>query len=218
MNSIKSIFLFLVFIFSSCSLQAASTPYKDNELIQQLKNKNIRLIVLRHGQSTNSLKNRISSSRSPGVYLTQFGLLQMAEVAGRLRDDSVDVIYCSPLFRTQQAANVMGRILNIPQQLTFADDRLRLQTFGIYEGVTFDEFKSHFNSIEEMYESVVPGGELGIKVFERLRSLLWTIATSNENKTILLITHAFNCNHINKILTGEYGDVLPAAQFKSYQF
>ena len=61
-----------------------------------------------------------------------------------------------------------------------------------------------------MLEGNAPGGEPGQCVFQRSREFLWRIANKSE-KTILVVTHAFNLCHINMCLTGEFGALLQLA-------
>jgi broad specificity phosphatase PhoE len=98
------------------------------------------------------------------------------------------------------------------------DNRLVLQSFGSFEGMPYHTFTSYFSNPQDIYTAAVPGGELGVDVFNRIHSFLWDVANQNVNSTVVIITHGFNCNQINMCLTGEYGKLLTSGNFNLYDF
>jgi len=233
MKFFKEIFISCLLCMATVTLQAQSVNEKDKnvtdektvidkdeKLVKQLRLKKLRLIVYRHGEATNNVVQQVVSSRSPGISLTRYGKEQTHACAEQIRNglDCQVVIYSSPLFRSQQSANILGHDLDIPYQNIWVDDRLKLQTFGVFEGMDYEKYKSFFDSPEEMFYQIVPGHEYGLQVFDRLQSLLWSISKTHYDKTIIIVTHAFNCCYINKCLVGQYDYVPELGEFRIYDF
>ncbi len=198
--------------FTYCEVK----PHKDPSIAEQLAKNDVRLIVIRHGQAIHNLKHTMNSSRSPGIYLTDKGIQQIKTSAGRLKDQNIDLIYVSPVFRTLQTSQILGSELSIPFQNIVIDDRLREQSWGKYEGRTYEEYQSYFKNPEDVYVGAVPGGESGSELFSRTLDFLKSAARQNH-KTILVVTHAFNASQISKILADEYYTP-DQGEYKIYEF
>lgn len=195
----------------------ATIPYQDQELVNKFNQQNIRLIVIRHGEAVHNLKDLMSSTRSPGVYLTEKGIGQVQHSATQLLAEKIEKIYASPVFRTLQTAQIVGKTLSIPYENMLVEERLREQFFGDFEGRTYHEYIAYFSSPEDVFIKAAPGGESGSESFARTQDFLWEIATNHQDETILLVTHAFNCSLISKCLTGSHYHP-QQAEYKVYDF
>lgn len=218
MKFIKCFIVLWGLLALNLSYADVSLPDKDDSLIEQLKSNKIRLIVIRHGESTNTLANRVVSINSPSFLLTSIGMQQTLKLANQLINQNVKAVYCSPLYRTQEVASIFKIILRLKYTQVIVDNRLTLQSFGTYENSLYPVFTSHFQTFEDIFIKAVPGGELGTDVFTRLHKFLLDIAGKHSDATIVIVTHAFNCNHINKCLTGAYGELLTSGDYNIYQF
>lgn len=191
---------------------------KELEISSLMRNRQLRLIVIRHGEAIHNLSHLMTSSRSPGVYLTEKGIQQVLKAAHQFKDEIIDIIYVSPVFRTLQTAQLIGRELNVPFQKFIVDDQLREQYFGEYEERTYFEYKSLLSTFDEEFHGKAPGGESGKEVHARTVDFLHKIALDHHNETILIVTHCFNCCQIGKCLTGSYPTNWGQAEFKIYDF
>src|SRR5262245_5930096 len=90
-------YLLLAFVLSADVVTCSSTQ-------ELAKKQNIRLIVIRHGEAIHNLTSSMASSRSPGIYLTEKGIDQVKRAALSLKNEEIDHVYVSPLFRTLQTA------------------------------------------------------------------------------------------------------------------
>lgn len=190
---------------------------KDKDLIELLNQNQVTIIMMRHGEGMHNLKNLMYSNRSPGIYLTPRGVAQVHDASAQLAGHNVDLIYVSPVFRTMQTAHIVGMQLKIAPENMIVHDDLREQHFGIFENKTYDEYSSHFATGMDMFAGPVPEGEHGEDVSLRTKELLKEIASKHSGKTVLLVTHAFNCCHVSMLLTGEINDIPSQAKFKVYR-
>ena len=66
-----------------------------------------RLYLVRHGATPLTAEDRFSGSEN--VHLSEEGRAQVTRLAKRLKDDSIDAIYCSPLDRTLETASIIAK-------------------------------------------------------------------------------------------------------------
>jgi broad specificity phosphatase PhoE len=218
------IFRIIASLFMTTSIQASLSENKtaivdqETALIELIQSKNLRLIVIRHGEATHNLKRLVISSKSPGIHLTEKGIDQVKAAASRLQNEKIDYIYVSPVYRTLQTAQFLADGLAIDHSIIEIDENLREQYFGEYEGKTYQEYIGYFPEEKDHFYNAVPQGESGKEVALRTMKTLETIANSHSNKTILIVTHAFNCLHIGKLLTGEFPVMPMQAEYNVYDF
>lgn len=208
-------FLLLLFI----SPLNATAVRKDHQLLKEMKKNHIRLVVMRHGEALHNLTHLMTSSRSPGIYLTENGIQQVQHAAEELAKERIASIYVSPIYRTLQTAQIVNLKLNLPFQKIIVEEKLREQFFGEFENGSYLEYEGYFPKINDVFFEAVPGGESGKELYTRTRELLWKIVKdeNNNSQTLLLITHGFNSCQISKCLSGSFGDFLGKAEFTIYE-
>lgn len=91
---------------------------------------------VRHGEVENPEK--IKYGRLPGFPLTQLGRLESERVGQEFLPKNIEAIFSSPLLRTKETAEIIGRKLKLP---VFYDDRLLEHDHGKYTGVKIEEYK-----------------------------------------------------------------------------
>ena len=69
------------------------------------------LYLIRHGQSTN---NEGKLPRAADPPLTDIGVEQARWAGESLKDESITRLYCSPMLRTLQTAQIISDIINLP--------------------------------------------------------------------------------------------------------
>ncbi len=218
MNRLKYCLLLLVGCVCFTSVHADSVFQKDQLLVDALKAKNIRLIVMRQAESLSNAQHIIDSKNDIKQFLTFQGIEQAADTAKNLFLERVSAIYTSPLFASLETSNIIaGALLILPFQI-HSDPLLTMQNFGVDEGATFTHYQSLFPSSTAMYEGQVSGGESGTSVFNRTHQFLEKMLKLHESLTVLIITHAFNYCHIKMCLTGDFGQLPAESEFIIYDF
>jgi len=74
----------------------------------------VRFIGLRHGQSTYNLLHLCNDDPARGVRLTEMGVQQAREAIPLLQAFALSAVYCSPLPRTVQTAEIVNAGLGLP--------------------------------------------------------------------------------------------------------
>jgi probable phosphoglycerate mutase len=105
----------------------------------------VRLIFARHGESEANVQ-QVYWNGPQGYGLTPEGEGQAAALADLLVGRSYAALYCSPVLRAVQTAEIVGRRLGLTPEIA---DGLREYDVGILEGRTYDK------STHELYGRVL---------------------------------------------------------------
>lgn len=149
--------------------------------------------ILRHGQAISNVKDIVScwpeKFNNP---LTKLGNEMIKESAEKLKNTcaeqgrSIDLIFASPLLRTQQTAEIVGKELKIKPKI---DKRLREVGFGIFNGGSAEKMWKSFKGEEERIKNGPPRGESYTQILERMMDFLKDIDKKYKNKNILIVSH-----------------------------
>lgn len=148
-----------------------------------------RLFLVRHGATGLTAENRFSGEI--GVELSDEGREQVRCLAGRLADEKIAAIYCSPLSRTVDTA----KILSEPHGMTpIHRDGLREISHGRWEGLTRSEVEERFPGEYESWEAdpftfAPVGGESGVSVLARALPVVREIVVSHKDQNVLVVSH-----------------------------
>jgi broad specificity phosphatase PhoE len=144
---------------------------------------------VRHGEIAANLK-KIYAGPSP-ERLTSRGLRQAAMMAEKLLPLGIDRIYCSPVARAVQTAEIIGDILGKqPIQAT----AFREISLGPWQGKSETEVQSDFPQEWQLWntrpaELVMEGRETLAEVFQRVLKGMALIQTQNNYHSVLVVSH-----------------------------
>ncbi|MDD5624084.1 MAG: histidine phosphatase family protein, partial [Candidatus Peribacteraceae bacterium] len=166
-----------------------------DELMAQKKIRFTKVTALRHGESEGNLVP-IYQGKEPGTNLTAKGKEQAKLAADSFGSEEIAAIYCSPLARTRQTAEIIAKATGAP---VIVDPRLCEVQFGEYEGKTVDfsdltfikarrAHKLETGAPESIYH--FPGMETWKGVAERIDSFLREVLPLHRGGHIVLVTHA----------------------------
>lgn len=162
---------------------AWNKPARKN-VIMKLNNK---YYIMRHGQAISNVKALCSSwpekFKNP---LTKLGKEAVKESAVKLVGKNIDLIFASPLLRTKQTAEIVGKPLKIRPKL---DKRLREVGFGIFSGGSLESMWKYFKNESERIKQCPPKGETYEEILGRMTSFLKDTDKKHKGKNILVISH-----------------------------
>lgn len=141
------------------------------------------LYFVRHGQTDWNVRGKLQGKSD--IELNETGRLQAAETREKLKHVTMDAIYCSPLMRARETAEIINALWKLPIQ---RDARLMERSFGSMEGalrkdVPFDDLWAF--SSASMFE----GGEDTAHFYERVENFLKEILPLAEEQEILIVAH-----------------------------
>ena len=162
-----------------------------------------RVIVIRHGQSTFNI-HRIIQGRCDESVLTELGQQQAACVGKALQGLTLSAIYCSPLQRARQTADIVANSLeNAPTP--DPTDLLREVHLPQWEKMSVPEVQEKFpeayrvwKRAPDQFSMQMPSGEFfPVLELRDQAALFWqSILDQHSGETIAIIAH----NGINRCL------------------
>lgn len=158
------------------------------------------LFVIRHGQTEwNVLKKMQGSADIP---LNDKGLEQAKITKSNLDNVDIDLIFCSPLIRARQTAEIINsdRKLNI-----IFDHRLKERNYGEFEGkckstFNYNDFWAYSKNLN--YDKAENVQEF----FKRIYDFLDEIKENYPNNNVLIVTHAGVVRAIECYVNGMMSD------------
>lgn len=149
-----------------------------------------KLYIIRHGETDWNREHRTQGCGND-LPLNQKGIEQAIKLAKRFESIPVDEIYSSDLKRALQTAQELSRTTSAG--ITTCET-LREMNFGCWEGLTFNEISSRYNSIYEIWrdrpsEAVIPRAERLIDIQKRALPTIHEILLRHGGKNIVIVTH-----------------------------
>jgi broad specificity phosphatase PhoE len=125
------------------------------------------------------------------VGLNDQGSRQAKELIARLEHRPPQVIYCSPMRRTQETAAPLAQALGMT---VVTDDELAEIDFGDWTGRSFEELDRDDHErwrvwCERKSEAAAPGGEQFVDVQRRIMTRLEHLRRLHPTETVLLFSH-----------------------------
>ena len=149
----------------------------------------MRFYVTRHGQTAWNVENIVCGTTD--LPLNETGEAQARETAALLQNVAFDRVFCSPLLRARQTAEIICQGRDIPLTI---DPRLREQDYGVYEGAS--RFDPGFLAHKKTFASRYPGGDSHMSTAARVYPFLEEAARRCPGETVLVVCHGGVCRVI----------------------
>lgn len=162
------------------------------DIRQRTKSTN-KYFVMRHGEAEHNVGKFLSADDSVPSHLTDQGRSECQKAAKDLlsqigRGEKIDKVYCSPLIRSRETAEIVMRHLNISEENLIVDDRLREVQTGVENGKTEAEF-SEKTAGQDRFVYKPEGGENWTDIKKRMGDFIYDIDQENSGKNILIVSH-----------------------------
>jgi broad specificity phosphatase PhoE len=145
-----------------------------------------RLLLVRHGETEDNIRG-INRGQGHGK-LTRLGREQARQVALRLKDEPLDVIYSSDLKRALDTAKAIRKFH--PKTQFIIDKRLREMHQGIYEGKPKGRIHAKAKEMGIPFIKFKPrGGESVIEMKKRVLDFLHEVQKKEKGKRVLFVAH-----------------------------
>jgi broad specificity phosphatase PhoE len=145
----------------------------------------MKLILVRHGETEWNQQHRVQGSID--VPLNRKGLEQARKVAMRLKNEPIDMIYCSSMRRARQTAAEIVKFHDAPVSYS---GFIREKSFGKTEGMSSGEYRKLREGSGLPYHLFRPhGGENYADVSKRVRKFLALLKRSHGKETVLIVSH-----------------------------
>ncbi|MEQ1776187.1 MAG: histidine phosphatase family protein [Burkholderiales bacterium] len=150
---------------------------------------NTELILIRHGETAWNRERRMQGQTD--TPLSDVGRAQAEAVGRRLAQHPFTALYSSDLSRAWDTAAAIARASG---REIVREPALRERTFGMFEGLTYDEMAQRFPDEHARFSArdpdyAVPGGESPRQFFERTLACLNAIAHAHAGDCVVVVTH-----------------------------
>ena len=163
------------------------------ELKERVKHGIASLTLMRHGESEKNILGIFDDSidKCP---LTEKGEQQAKNAVESLKEKKIDVIYCSPVLRAKETAEIVAKELGLS---VIVENCLKEIDSGVWDGNKIDDLsqnhgRAKYNElpIDEFYKA--KRGETGESWQDaemRMQKSIEKITRENDGKNILIVSH-----------------------------
>src|SRR3989344_847481 len=160
------------------------------ELVARAKTSGNKYFLMRHGEAQKNLGDTFDCMGDPENTLTERGRKSAEENLAVLKARaSIDLIFTSPLLRTQETARIAQKVFGLSDTEVITDERLKEVQVGAYDGKTIAEWRKFYASPLEKSSKAPEGGETYTEVRRRVGEALVEIEKTYTGKTILFVMH-----------------------------
>lgn len=149
-----------------------------------------KIYLIRHAEAEGNYYRRVHGQYDSK--LTQRGYKQIDSLAERFRDEHIDALYASDLFRTMETAKAITRFH--PELTIVPNPRLREVSMGEWEdlpwgNVAHDDLKQMLMFSGDPDNWHVEGSESFKHLKERITSIIKELAAKHDGQTIAVVSH-----------------------------
>lgn len=151
----------------------------------------VEIFVARHGQNEDNFARILGGHRDKP--LTALGRAQARQLAEGIIDAglSFDAVYCSPLIRAHETADIIAEIVGLPKPVV--DNNLIERDFGVMTGVPVGDIEKLTNDTIKLDELTyflnAVGAEEFPDVMKRAKKVLDDLRSRYSSGKILLVCH-----------------------------
>jgi len=149
------------------------------------------LYLIRHGENTANLTKEFSH-RLVDYSLTPKGVLQAQQTGEYFKGQQIDAIYCSPLKRAIETAEIIGHAIGVPPVIM---EEFREVNVGALEmlGGSPENWATHDSIVRAWFEGqadlMFPEGENYHMLLERMRAGIEQILREQDGKSSIIVGH-----------------------------
>ncbi|MBU6427069.1 class I tRNA ligase family protein [Patescibacteria group bacterium] len=144
--------------------------------------------VMRHGEAENNVAGILDDDPKERYHLTEAGRQQVEKAADIFKEALPDIIFTSPLTRTQETAEILRGKLGLDKSRVITDERLHELGFGDWDRKNGAGFADSY-PFQQRFEIMPLRGELYGSIKNRVGDFLYEIESKYQGKKILIITH-----------------------------
>lgn len=144
--------------------------------------------TLRHGEAEHNIQNVASDSNNTPSHLTETGKKEVKKSAEQLKSKKIDLVFVSPLLRTQETSEILKNVLNLSSDKIITDERLREVQTG-FDGMSIGQYRA--KTFDEKFSNTYNSGETLTELKNRIGDFIYDIDTKYSDKNIVIISHEY---------------------------
>ncbi|MDD5437726.1 MAG: histidine phosphatase family protein [Patescibacteria group bacterium] len=145
------------------------------------------IYLLRHGESTSDIEDRYGGDYDD--HLTEKGLEESKQLAEKLVNKGIEIIYASPRIRALETADILRERLDCKHEVI--QDLRERNSYGVLTGMVKAEAKEKYPDLVEavkFYGNTIEGAEKYEEFTNRIKKVFEHL-TSGPEQTIAIVTH-----------------------------
>jgi probable phosphoglycerate mutase len=153
----------------------------------------MKIFLVRHGETEWNRINRFQGISD--ISLNTKGIAQVEALAQALKDETIDVVYSSPLIRARETAKAIRHFH--PSSLYFEEEGLKEMDLGDFEGMDAPHWAKQYPEFRKQWRESpssikLPGGESlkGVQI-RAVKTLERIIQSHSPETTLLICSHNF---------------------------
>lgn len=160
------------------------------------------IFLIRHTQAEGNVARMMQGHWDGDI--TPLGEQQIAALAERFKDISIDVLVSSDLYRTRATATAITKYHSLPME---TDPRLREIMVGPWESRYFGDVAHETPELANRFwnnpeKFIMPGAETYYDVQRRMCEVMFEIAKKHEGKTVAVVSHGAAIRCFMSFVTG----------------
>lgn len=147
----------------------------------------MKLFLIRHGESTSDVEDRYGGDYND--HLTEKGKKQAKELAEKLSEKKIEIIYSSPRFRAKETAQILNKKLKV--KLKIVPGLRERNKYGILTGMKKSEAKKKHPELVKLldaYKNNITGAESYEHFKKRILKAAKEVLKKDYN-VIAIVTH-----------------------------
>ena len=149
----------------------------------------MKLYITRPGETMRNAEQRVLGRTDDP--LSEKGLQQAAELAEKMKDIEIDMIFVSPLSRARQTDQAVADLKGLTP---IVDERLIETNFGDFEGAP--RYCEGYQAAKRDHFKRYPNGESYFDMAYRIYNFLFEIKEKYADKKVLVVSHGGVCRII----------------------
>ena len=145
--------------------------------------------ITRHGESESNVARTLNCKIDPKNTLTEKGIEQAKKAAKELKKKDITIIYCSPLQRTKQTAEIIAEELVLEKNAVVVEESIREQNFGDMDGKSLDEYHKLTKDVYKVMTEAPKGGDTWRQTKTRMTEFLYSLEEKHQDTPILIVSH-----------------------------
>lgn len=171
--------------------------------MNNINENNKEIYLYRHGETNWNVENRIMGQlKGIKTRFTNKGYSQIKEISKKIKENNVEVIYCSDFERTYETAIVANQSLRLP---IIKSKEIRGLNMGKYQGLSFNEFitKKEVQNCFNNHNLKFDAGESINELNDRVLNFIIHISKTTKYNKIAIITHSAVISNLKSYLLRE---------------
>jgi len=147
------------------------------------------IYLIRHGETTSDIEDRYGGYYDD--HLTKKGIEETKELAEKLKDKGIQIIFSSPKIRAKETAEIVNKVLNV--KLEIVNDLRERNNYGILTGLIKSEAKKKYpKEVEKLEKDEIKHNIKNSENYELFKKRILNAfekISNSDHYTVAIISH-----------------------------